>query len=80
MLITFFRPEIVSYCDLYTDREKSENEKRRKSVAELPAKNRRVWTASFTLVDKRLDQGSPGGLRQTNYCNSSPLRKLFECL
>ena len=37
-----------------------------KNVVELPAKNRRVWTASFTLVDQWLDPGSPGGFRQTN--------------
>ena len=37
-----------------------------KNVLALLAKNRRVWTASFTLVDQWLDPGSPGGFRQTH--------------
>ena len=40
-------------------------------VVELPAKNRGVWTASFTLVDQWMHpgspEGSPEGFRQTNY-------------
>ena len=62
-----------SFCNGYADREGSENEKRRKSEEGLPAKNRRVWTASFT----RVELGSPGGFRQTNYYKFSPLRKFF---
>ena len=42
---------------------------------ELPAKNRRVKTPSFTLVDQWQDPGPSGGFRQTNYYKSSPLRK-----
>ena len=41
-----------SYCNGYTDLEESEDEKKRKNVVALLAKNRRVWTASFTLVDQ----------------------------
>ena len=63
-----------------TDREKSEDEKKRKIVLELPAKNRRLWTASFTLVDQGLDRGAPGGFRQTNYYKSSPLRNFVVIL
>ena len=37
----------------------------KKTVVEFPVKNRRVWTASFTLVNQWLDPGSPGGFRQT---------------
>ena len=59
----------------YTDRELSQDEKRRKNVMELPAKNRRVKTPSFTLVDQWQDPGPSGGFRQTNYYKSSPLRK-----
>ena len=51
-----------------------------KIVVELPAKNRRVWTASFTFVDQWLDPGSPGAFRQTNYYKTSPLRKFFVIL
>ena len=49
-------------------------------VLELPAKNRRLWTASFTLVDQGLDRGAPGGFRQTNYYKSSPLRNFVVIL
>ena len=66
-----------SFCNGYADRDASENEKRRKIAEGLPAKNRGVWTASFTLVDQLQDPGSPGGFRQTNYYKLSPLRKFF---
>ena len=49
----------------YSDREESEDEKRRKNVVELPAKNRRDWATSFILVNQLLDPGSQGGFRQT---------------
>ena len=70
-----------SYCNGFTDFEESEDEKRRKKCGRvLPAKNRRAWTASFTLVDQWLDPGSPGGFRQTNYYKTSPLRNFFVIL
>ena len=70
-----------SYCNGFTDLEESEDEKRRKKCGRvLPAKNRRAWTASFTLVDQWLDPGSPGGFRQTNYFKASSLRKFFVIL
>lgn len=70
-----------SYCNGFTDLEESEDEKRRKKCGRvLPAKNRRAWTASFTLMDQCLDPGSPGGFRQPNYYKTSPLRNFFVIL
>ena len=48
LAMTHVRPLILRY---------SEDKKRRKNAVALPAKNLRVWTASFTLVHQWLDPG-----------------------
>ena len=77
IFLTLFRPSLLCrQLRLHWPRVVIWREKEKKTAVELPAKNRRVWTARVLHSCGPMTRPWPlWGFRQTNYYKSSPLRK-----